>query len=429
MVTNNKNFIKTKDFQRGYLTLLDQGITSFSNFLTGVIIARSCTKEEFGIYAVAFSIVIIMVEIQTRLISNPYMVYIKSNIVGSKNKYSGSTLLHQLVFSVVITGLFLIILRLFLNFQNNNKEIISDSLLAFSIAALFILLKEFGRRIYLALLEPKRAIVIDGLAFFIQIAGLLILGKLGILSIKMAFVIIGISSALVTIIWFLSFYHQFSISLNRAISDLKLNWEFGKWLFIAGAAAALSSRAYIWMLTAFRGPAEVAVLAACLGVILLANPVLLGLENYFGPQLIQTYINKGILRLRLVIERYSIWIGFIMLFYCSVIFLFGENILILIYGDKYSGFKLILFILSIKVFFLAITLPAGSSFYAFRKPKVHTKISIFSLVSTCTFGFFLVKQIGILGAALGLVFSDLIASLARYFYYRNIIKPLLAIGE
>ena len=55
--------------------LADQGVSSATNFLTGVIIARACSKEELGLYMLGFSLVLFVTDLQTSLISTPYMVY------------------------------------------------------------------------------------------------------------------------------------------------------------------------------------------------------------------------------------------------------------------------------------------------------------------------------------------------------------------
>ena len=53
---------------KGIVTLSDQAIVSAVNFLTGVIIARTCSKEGFGLYTLGFSIMLFVVNMQGALI-------------------------------------------------------------------------------------------------------------------------------------------------------------------------------------------------------------------------------------------------------------------------------------------------------------------------------------------------------------------------
>jgi len=61
---------------KGFIALTDQAVASATNFLTGVIIGRACTKEQFGLYMLGFSIVLFVMSLQTSLISTPYMVIV-----------------------------------------------------------------------------------------------------------------------------------------------------------------------------------------------------------------------------------------------------------------------------------------------------------------------------------------------------------------
>lgn len=92
--------------RKGVVTLADQAVASATNFLTGVIIGRACTKEQFGLYMLGFSIVLFVMSLQNSLISTPYMVY-SPRLKGNEHiRYTGSTLIHQLGLS----GLIIIIL-------------------------------------------------------------------------------------------------------------------------------------------------------------------------------------------------------------------------------------------------------------------------------------------------------------------------------
>ena len=50
-------FLSTiKETRKSLLSLVDQGVVSIANFATGVIIGRSCSEEQFGLYMLAFTI-------------------------------------------------------------------------------------------------------------------------------------------------------------------------------------------------------------------------------------------------------------------------------------------------------------------------------------------------------------------------------------
>src|SRR5271156_525922 len=92
---------------QGAVSLTDQAIVSATNFLTGVIIARSCSKAELGLYMLGFSLILLITDLQSSLISTPYMIYAPRLKGAAQALYTGSTLIHQLVFSVLTTVLLL----------------------------------------------------------------------------------------------------------------------------------------------------------------------------------------------------------------------------------------------------------------------------------------------------------------------------------
>ena len=59
---------------RGMLTLLDQVFVSLTNFSTGILIGRFCSKDELGFYMLGYSVVLFAVAFQQMLISSPFIL-------------------------------------------------------------------------------------------------------------------------------------------------------------------------------------------------------------------------------------------------------------------------------------------------------------------------------------------------------------------
>ena len=91
-------FSPDRALHQGFLSLADQAVASITNFVTGVIIARATSKEEFGLYMLGFTLIMLMTDLQTSLIATPYMVYAPRLKGTEQALYAGSTLIHQLAF-------------------------------------------------------------------------------------------------------------------------------------------------------------------------------------------------------------------------------------------------------------------------------------------------------------------------------------------
>ncbi|RPJ80416.1 MAG: hypothetical protein EHM13_12070, partial [Acidobacteria bacterium] len=89
---------------KGLQAVADQAIVSATNFLTGVVIGRACSKEEFGLYMLAFVVITLAAEVQTSLISTPYTIYRPRLDHREVPRYTAATLVLQLLFAAVSMG-------------------------------------------------------------------------------------------------------------------------------------------------------------------------------------------------------------------------------------------------------------------------------------------------------------------------------------
>ena len=237
-------------FRNSIVSLADQSVVSATNFITGVIIGRACTKEQFGLYILGFSIILIMMEIQCRLILAPYTIYIPKFKDDLKALYSGSTLIHQLFLSLFIVaclGFFTYINLTFKIFKE-----LKDVFLSLALTITFILLKDYLRRVFFAQLRMTRALLLDSSVAIILLAGVVLLGKYDALSATRSFLIIGLSCGIFTMVFLIVLRKNFNIQMKEVFSDAIRNWSFGKWLLAGNIAYIASTQLYPWMLAVFR---------------------------------------------------------------------------------------------------------------------------------------------------------------------------------
>ena len=165
---------------QGFVSLADQAVASATNFVTGVIIARACSKEEFGLYMLGFSLILLITDLQTSLISTPYMVY-APRLKGSAHAlYTGSILIHQLAFSLftmlaLLCGAFVVTIGV-------APRGLGPLMWALVAVIAMIMLREFARRVCFARLKLKTAFFFDTCVAVVQISGLLVLVRFGLLS-------------------------------------------------------------------------------------------------------------------------------------------------------------------------------------------------------------------------------------------------------
>lgn len=411
--------------EKGIIAVIDQGVVSATNFLSTVIIARACTKEEFGLYALCFTIILFITDLQGALILSPYTVYFPQTKQDGQRSYTGSTLIHQLALSALAMGFLGIGTGMF-SLGIGPKGL--SSILGILVPLItFILLKEYCRKLSFAYLRITNALIIDLFSALTQICGLLFLALNGLLSTRGAYIVMGISCAIPSMIWLIMMRKRFKFQLYRVTEDLNLDWVFGRWLLAMGLVYMATNYVYPWLLSFFHGTIATAAFAAYAGIANLSAPMFQGVRNFLEPKAAYAFTHGRVRDLKEVLRQASYMLTLSMGLVCLILFIFGGRLVVLIYGDKYAGGGWVVFIISLSLFFSAsgVAMGVAVGLWAIGKPIFNFVASLFSLAVTLILGVWAVKQFGPLGAGLSLLIGNSLASAARYFFFARATDQLL----
>ncbi len=404
--------------KRGVIIIIDQAIVSASNFLTSVIIGRVLAKEAFGIYALGLNAVLLMVSIQSTLILTPYAVYCPRYREKRLSTYTGSTIVHQLAFSIMS----ILVLMAGAVAARNGLGPVKLRTLFWTLAGviLFVLFREYARQINFAQLKVHTALLLDIAVVIIQIAGLVLAALLKVLSPKTAFWIIGLANCGPATVWLLAKRPDFIVRFKDVKHDFSMNIKYAKWLFAGALTYWASVQIQPWLLSAFHGPEATGLLAACQGVLFFANPLLLGMTNFLLPHASHLYTAGGIGELKRLVKYTTRVLILVMGFFCAVMMIWGSKLVYLIYGHKYTNTGMIVAILALSQFSSSITFPANSALLAIHRPDVGFKSFLLALVITVTVGVWLVKSRGVTGVAEGLLLAHMVAAAYRLWQFSKL---------
>ena len=310
---------------QSFLSLADQAAASITNFLTGVIIARASSKEEFGLYMLGFTLILLVTDLQTSLIATPYMVYAPRLKGESARSYAGSALIHQVVFSLFI--MMALTVAAFASRFGLGPHGLAPVLWALAAVVAFIMLREFTRRIYFARLKLRSVFALDTCIGITQLSGLLLLAHFRLLSAATAYWLIGTACALGVAYWLWLDRRFFHVRLGQALQDLKQNWSFGKWVFASGLLATASTNLYPWLIAFFHGTAAAGIFAACLGVVSASNPILLGIQNLLGPKIAHAYAAEGAHALRRLVLKMTAILALPMCLLTAALMVWGDSLI------------------------------------------------------------------------------------------------------
>lgn len=252
---------------KGMFAVLDQGLISGSNFLLGILLARWIGAEQYGAYALAFAMFILVSIVYQSLVLEPMTVFGPSVYHTAPKQYLGILVRLQMVLGAAVFAVGALGGGYF--YARVSPQL-GPALIGATIAAPCVLLFWFARRACYVELSPSRALGGAMLYMPLLLGSIWILLRWKLLSPFSAFAAMGVS-ALVTsahLLW------QLNPALGRDTQGPCLHevsrrhWNYGRW--------ALAAAVFLWapwnicypLVTKFWGLAETGSLRALLNLAL-----------------------------------------------------------------------------------------------------------------------------------------------------------------
>jgi len=396
---------------RATAALADQAVFNAGNFLRGVILARMVTQGEFGLFTLGWTVIVFLQTVQATLVSGPYTVYCPRMKGAALAKFTGSTIIHHL-FLTVLLAVIGVCTSLSLTLIGNSKEI---SVLgwAISIAIVPILLRDYIRRLCFARLWMSAAIAVDLSTVVIQLGLLFAVGTIAGLSAAIAFVIIGSGCLIVTVSWIVKYRREIKVAWPQVSADWKRNWLLGRWALASAVLWVSATSLYPWMLAALHGAGAAGVWAACLGVVALCNPLLVGIQNFVLPKASHVFADGGVGALRSFVPRAALLIGGSATALCVVLMPIGGWLVATLYGDSYSGNGLVVTLLLANFSILSFDFCFGRGLFILERADIDFKINIIPIIIVFLIGIWMVREFGVTGAASSILFGHFVVLILR----------------
>jgi O-antigen/teichoic acid export membrane protein len=256
---------------KGGLAILDYGLFSGSNFLLGVLLARWLAPEQYGAYALAFSIFILVTFLYQALVLEPLSVFSGTSYPNNLRGYLQSNVwLHWGISLVIILALggTAVAARVWWH-----SPISAMAFAGMMVAGPFILIHALGRRSFYLKLTPGPAAF--GSAFYCAfvVGGSFLVYKLGWLSAFTAYLVMGLAALVGGVIMLF----QLNAKLAPATAKVTLattwskHWEYGKWALATCIVGWIPTYVYIPVVSKFSGLAVAGELRALMN---LGGPVL-----------------------------------------------------------------------------------------------------------------------------------------------------------
>ena len=406
------------------LGVADQVAISAANFLCGLIIARTTSPAQFGLFTLGMTVIYLLQDVQASLVSTPQAIRSPGIAADKLKNFTGSTLVHQGALSALSVGV-VGVFAAFSAAMSANDSGLSLVLAVIALFGIFTLLREYCRRLCFLRGWMVRVVAFDVVVAFSQIAALLAVAFWHMVSAPVAHAAMGLVCAFFAVPFLLMVRNQFSFSWQSIWPDFKANTRIGGWLLASSLSWSIGIYAYPWLLAMMHGAKDTGILAACMGIIAIMNVALIGILNVLTPSLARAHAEGGMLALRQhVFRACRNYVG-LALALASIPILFGGTLITLIYGPTYAGTHFIVSVLALNSVFGAVMACFGRGLIVIGRANLDFAFNLGTLIIVFTVGWWSTAVYGPLGAAIGLMVANGLTALLRFMAFEIISKRFM----
>jgi O-antigen/teichoic acid export membrane protein len=391
---------------KGSLAVLDQGIISGSNFLTGVLLARWLTPEAYGAYALAFSIFLFLSSFHNALLIEPMCVFGAASYARRLPSYVGKLLKMHVGLTVSLSGLLAVSIAI-LQYLTGSAAL-SLALWGACIATPLVLFFWLCRRALYLRMAPALAVRGASVYCLALIFLLLVFKRLEWLSAFTAFLIQSFAAVAAGALLLVSLRPEFDSQSGPSSWVIgHQHWRYGRWVVATAFVYWLSGNAYYLIVAVFMRMRDVAVLRALQNFTLPLVQFLGAINLLLLPWASARFAKEGHVGLQRGVQQITLLFVGAASVYLAMLSVFGGKLMAILYAGRYADSAYLLTLAAAPVVVLAASQGSVIAVQAMQAPaEVFLGYSV-SGGLTILAGVALARYWGLVGALFGTLISSL----------------------
>jgi O-antigen/teichoic acid export membrane protein len=405
------------------LGMADQGLSVGGMFLVNVALARTQTKEEYGVFALSYSIFIFLSGLHNAAVLEPFTVYGSGRYQGRFPSYLRLMLRTNVIAGALLSGVLLLTCWLLSRFS---PAVNVRALLGLGLTVLFIVTGSFLRRSFYVQRQPAQAAVTSSV-FFVAVAILLLIAaKIHLLNIFSVFLIVAMGWVVAGLVSFRKLpqsdaQEQF---LKCEPQYWQEHWQYSRWVLATAFVFQFMHQGYYWLVAGFLSVREVGELKAMYVLIAPVEQVMISLSFLFLPALAAKYVAQNMDAFLALWRRYTLLMMGLTIAFALAVRLVGSFAIHLLYAGKFDELAPMLFLLALVPLLMGMGSTMSDAIRAVEKPRLVFYAYVSSAVATFALGMPLVKYFGLRGAVYGMLVSAVAYSGTLAVAFRiNVPKP------
>ena len=387
---------------KGIWAITDQGLYALTNFAVSVLLARWLSKVDYGAFAVAFSVLLLMGTVHTALLTEPMLILGPSRYRKCAASYIRRlTILHFVLTSgmgIALLGVVLVLTLFQPAFQT------ATTLIALALSVPGILYLWLMRRACYIESRPRLAAAASLVYALLVPAGMYLLTQGDVLTAASGLLFLGVSSFLVA--WWLKLrliHSSSELASQTPPSGIShAHWVYGRWALGSGLFSWVPTNAVVLALPLWHSLADAGTLRVASTLILPVLHVQGALGLLLLPALVRARLS-GQLRSSATLAG-GLFLA-LSAMYAPLILFFGSWLAELLFGPQYRIDGATLWLLAAIPLVAAVSGVSGAVLRALERPDQVLWSYVVATGVTCLFGLPLVYRYGVDGALASMLLS------------------------
>jgi O-antigen/teichoic acid export membrane protein len=385
-------------------SMADQALSVGGMFLVNLVLARTQSKEEYGRFALSYSVLVFLLGLQNAAILEPFTVF------GSGRYRSRLAEYFQLMFwSNTALGLLLtaLLLALCIAFRGLAPQWLPRGITGLGLTITLLLSGTLFRRVFYLQRRPDLAAAASAIFFLTVMAGLWLTAKTHVLNSLSVFLVLaaGWLAAGLGLAAHLPFGKSRKTFLECEPRYWTEHWEYGRWVLLTAFTFQLTTQGYYWLVAGFLSVRDVAELKAVALLVAPADQIFIALNYLVLPLLCSHYAARRMERLFSAWRWYAIAITAATLSFFLVLFAFGKLITHVLYSGRYDDAAPLLAWMLLVPVVMGIGHTMNAALKAAESPRLVFWAYAASAAVTFIAGVPLVARFGLRGAVFGMLLS------------------------
>jgi O-antigen/teichoic acid export membrane protein len=388
------------------VSVLNQGVSSGTNFVLGLYLVRVLTPAEFGLYGIGFAISLFYASTGNALFLTQMVVHVPDKTPENRLPYAARMLTALGMFcllTALASGLLLVLGRAWSDWLAQYVGLG----LAITAASVAYLLKDFFvRHSYTARKEVWALGVNTAVAIALAVLLLMQHYSGNAFNSENALHIYAMTNVTGAAVgFFLSRLPLRSVSQRQLLEDAHEAWQGGRWAIGGASTTWVQSQAYTYVTAFFLGPVGVGYANAARMLITPFAMLVPAIDQVTMPRLAELRAKDGE---KMVNVGFLITSGLLALatIYSLIIVFAADHIVPLLLGNRFSNLRPLIIAWAVCLVLQLLRGNAGTILQLMKHFRVLTLTNIISAIAAIGCTVLLIKIFGVTGAIIGTGIGD-----------------------